>query len=56
MDDFKLYAKNEDHLENLQNIVKRFSDDVGMQLDLDKCAKVTFGKANLQSLKTSLSI
>ena len=43
MDDLKLYTKNND-LEFLQSTVKIFSIDIGIQFDLDKCAKVTFRK------------
>ena len=32
MDDLKLYAKNNEDLEGLLSIVKRFSDDKGMQI------------------------
>ena len=42
MDDLKLYAKNDEQLESLLHTVKMFSDDINMQLGLDKCAKATF--------------
>ena len=42
MDDLKLLAKNDQQLQGLVNIVKQFSDDIRMELGLDKCAKVTF--------------
>ena len=32
MDNIKSYAKNDDVLEGLVSNVKRFSDDIGMQL------------------------
>ena len=42
MDDLKLYAKNDGELEGLLKTVKKFSDDIGMEFGLDKCAKATF--------------
>ena len=39
--------KNDDNLEGQQRAVKRFSDDIGMQFDLDKYVKVTFKKGSL---------
>ena len=46
MDDLKLYAKNDKELERLLSTVKQFSDDIGMEFGLDKCAKVTSIKGN----------
>ena len=42
MDDLKLFAKNDKDLHDLLEIVKAFSDDIGMEFGLDKCAKATF--------------
>ena len=42
MDDVKLYAQNDGELEGLLKTVKAFSDDIGMEFGLDKCAKATF--------------
>lgn len=42
MDDFKLYASNDNDLKYLVQIVKDFSDDIRMEFGLDKCAKATF--------------
>lgn len=40
--------KNNDHeLTGLLNSVKWFSDDIGMDFGLDKCAKVTFKKGRI---------
>ena len=44
MDYLKLYAKNDKKLEGLLSTVKQFSDDLGMEFRLDKCAKATFRK------------
>ena len=42
MDDLKLYAKNDKELEGLLSTVKQFSDDIGLEFGLNKCAKATF--------------
>ena len=42
MDDLKLYACNDYELEGLSKAVKAFTDDIGMEFSLDKCAKATF--------------
>ena len=38
MDDLKLYARDKEDLDKLLNVVKVFSDDIGMEFGLDKCA------------------
>ena len=38
MDDLKLYAKSEKDLESLIQTVRIFSEDIGMEFGLDKCA------------------
>ena len=40
MGDLKLFAKDENNLEEMLQLVKKFSDDIGMAFGLDKCAKV----------------
>ena len=47
IDDLKLYAKNDKELEGLLSTVKQFSDDIGMEFGLDKCAKASFVKGKL---------
>ena len=47
MDDLKLYGKDDNQIEGLLGTVKIFSDDIGMEFGLDKCAKVTFKKGRL---------
>lgn len=42
MDDVKLFTKSDKELEELLNIVKRFSYDKSMVFRLDKCTKTTF--------------
>ena len=51
MDDLKLFAKNDQQLEGLLNIVKQFSHDIGMELGLDKCSKSTFSRGKLLKAK-----
>ena len=48
MDDLKLYAKDDNELEGLLRIVKVFSNDIGMEFGLRKCAKATFKRAKLE--------
>ena len=47
MDDPKLYSKNEQEQVGELKIVKQFSDDIGMEFGLEKCAKASFMKGNL---------
>ena len=47
MDDLKLYAKNDKELEGLLSTAKQFSEDIGMEFGLDKCAKASFVKGKL---------
>ena len=51
MDDLKLYASNDNELEGLLKTVKAFSDDIGMEFGLSKCAKATFKKEKLEQTK-----
>ena len=37
MDDLKLFAKNEDQIDNLVNAVRVFSEDIKMEFGLPKC-------------------
>ena len=47
-DDLKLYAKDDGELEGLLRIVKGFSDDIGMDFGLSKCAKASFKRRKLE--------
>ena len=48
MDDLKLYAKDDNEHEGLLRIVKAFSNDIGMEFGLRKCAKAAFKRAKLE--------
>ena len=50
MDDLKTYAKSDDEQTGLLKAIKSFSDDIGMEFGLDKCAKATFKKGRLGRL------
>ena len=51
MDDLKLFAKNDQQLQGLLNIVKQFSDDIRKKFGLNKCAKATFFRGKLLKAK-----
>ena len=38
MDDFKLFAKNEKEMETLIYAVRMYSQDIGMEFGIEKCA------------------
>ena len=38
MDDIKLFAKNEKELETLKHTIRIYSQDIGMEFDIGKCA------------------
>ena len=48
MDDLKLYAKDDCGLEGLLRVVKGFSDNIGMEFGLSKCANATFRRGKLE--------
>lgn len=50
MDDLKLYVRNNNNLNSLLEIVKDFSDDIGMEFCLSKCIETTF---NVKFVKSS---
>jgi hypothetical protein len=55
MDDLKLIAKSEKELQKQIQTVKSFSEDIRMDLGLDKCAKITF-KRGKQTYSQNLVI
>ena len=46
MDNLKLYSKNEQEQFGELKTVKQFSDDIGMEFGLEKCAKPVSRKVN----------
>ena len=49
MDDLKLHSKNDQEQVGELKSVKQFSDDIGMEFGLAKCAKASFKKGKLAS-------
>ena len=47
IDDLKIYASSDGELEGMLKTVKKFSDDIGMEFGLNKCAKASFKKGKL---------
>ena len=47
MDDLKLYASNEKLLESLIQTVRVFSNDIGMEFGVEKCAVLTMKKGKM---------
>ena len=39
MDDIKIFAKNEKELETLVQTIRIYSQDIGMEFGIEKCAK-----------------
>ncbi|KAF2897895.1 hypothetical protein ILUMI_08279 [Ignelater luminosus] len=42
MDDLKIFGKNEQELKKEMKVTQTYSTDIGMEMGLKKCAKVTF--------------
>ena len=49
MDALKLYSKNDQEQVGELKIVKQFSDDIGKEFGLEKCAKASLKKGKLAS-------
>jgi len=47
MDGLKLIAKSEEELQRQIQTVKTFSDDIHMEIGLEKCAKIMFKRGKL---------
>jgi hypothetical protein len=47
MDDLKLIAKSEEEIQKEIQTVKFFSDDINLEIGLEKCAKITFKRDKL---------
>ena len=50
MDDLKLQAENEKGLESLVQTVRIFSDDIGMEFGMDKCATLVLKGGKITKL------
>ena len=49
MNDLKLYTKNENELDSLVQTVKIFSEDIGMQFGIQKCAMIEMKRGRMVS-------
>ena len=56
MDDIKLFAKNEKELETLIQTIRLYSQDIGMQFGIEKCAMLIMksGKRQMTERKEPL--
>ena len=46
MDDIKLFAKNEKEVETLIHTVRIYSQDIGMEFGIEKCAMLVMKRGN----------
>ena len=49
MDDIKMLEKSKKEMESLMNTVHVFSDDIGMQFGIEKCAITVLKRGELES-------
>ena len=47
MDDLKLYSRNEKGLDSLIHTVRVFSEDIGMEFGIEKCAMLVMKKGKI---------
>ena len=47
MDDLKLYSRNERGLDSLVQTVRVFSEDIGMEFDIEKCPMLVMEKGKI---------
>ena len=47
MDDLKLYYRSERGLDSLVQTVRVFSEDIGMEFDIEKCAMLVMEKEKM---------
>ena len=47
MDDLKLYSENEKGLHHLVQIVRVFSEDIGMEFGIEKCVMLVMEKGKI---------
>ena len=52
MDDLKLYASNEKSLESLIQTVHVFSNDIGINFEVEKCVVLTIRKIKMTKHKS----
>ena len=50
MDDLKLYSRSEKALDSLVQTVRVFSEDVGMEFGIEKCAMLVMEKGKIVKL------
>ena len=50
MDDLKLYSRNEKGLDSLVQTVRVFSEDIGMEFGIEKCAMLVMEKGKIMKL------
>ena len=56
MDNLKLYSRNEKGLDSLVQTVRVFSEDIGMEFGIEKCAMLVMKKRKIvKSVGTELS-
>ena len=48
MDDLKVYGKSKKEIESIIHTVRIFSEDIGMEFGLDKCATITLRRGKLE--------
>ena len=51
MDDIKLFAKNKKELKTLIQVVRIYSDDIGMEFDVEKCAMLIIKNGKRQMME-----
>ena len=56
MDDLKLFVRNDYELEGLLTTAKGFSNEIGMEFGLDKCAKASILRGTLKKLQMSILV
>jgi len=54
MDDIKLFAQNDAGLQKMEDLVRKFSDDIRMSFGISKCAKITVKQGKLRLYQLAL--
>jgi len=55
MDDLKLYGRNDCEIESLVHTVQMFSEDIGMQFGIKKCATIKLQCGKVRRILKELS-